>query len=186
MKSLGSLNRLPEIATESANARLQWDSGNCPPPEQINSLLIGYSKCACGSCHFNRTIRRGMLSALTRKKERKQKLLSPTNSLGALVEVAGVLNVGIRILSVSLMVATPLLAVVHLSTSRTNSSVTIAFHQSARVPVKPAFISVVREVRERPATKEKTNHNEKSIIPEIVNPPPPRPEPPTNLRLVNP
>ncbi len=184
MKSSEPKRWLERVAVENATERLNVDSETCPLPDRINALLVGTSRCACGRCHLNRAIRRGLLRESTRKSGSAERIANLRFGPAALAEIAGAMRAGMYILGVSVVLAGPMVALEEASSPKTGAAVTVAFRPPLALARPPTAIRSVQDLSVR-TPKQKPSGRPLVTVPEVLNvAPPDRPAPPTNLRVV--
>jgi hypothetical protein len=165
-------------AIEDANALLNPMAEPCPPSDRSNALLVANSRCRCARCYLNRTIRRGLLSAPSGRPGKISNLrLSPT----ALVEVAGLLQTGMYILTVSVVLAGPLVAM-EASPPKAAPAITVAFSPLVTPTSTPATVLHQQNSTSPQTTIPQRSPRTRVTVPETLES---VLAPPQNLRIIS-
>jgi hypothetical protein len=170
------------IAIEDANAVLSPAKEICPPPDGVNALIMGTSRCQCGRCSLNRAIHRGIFR-VDRLPGSWERIPNFRFGLGALGELGILLKAGLCVLGVTVVLAGPMAAIQHASVQN-RSHLTIGFSLSAvRLPtmtVEPYNpLKTGVPVSSKPVTAPPT----KPVVPEVLTTPP---SAPTGFKVLSP
>ena len=167
------------VAIEEAKAILNPTEEICPPPERINALLMGASRCQCGCCSLNRAVRRGFVRAGQAPVGGSEKLPNFRFGLGALGELGGLLQAGLCVLGVTVVLAGPM-AAIERSSYKTGSRLTLAFASpGVRLPGATARPSDPAKQSPPLSSKIVNPPGSKLIVPEVLLSPGP-----TGFRVV--
>lgn len=180
MKSFEPIRWLKRAAVENANERLEVDSEACPLPDQINALLIGRSRCACGRCHLNRAIRRGLLRESTRKSGNAERIANLRLSPGILAEMAAAMKAGVYILGVSVVFSIPLVALEEVSAPKSAAAFTVAFRPPIRLARSQVAVTSAQTASGRPPSTRNASVRPLVTVPEVIKM---SPAVPSNFRV---
>ena len=211
MKTPTTLPRPESVALEEAREALNPAEEICPPPNQMNALLMGASHCQCGCCALNKAIRRGLLRASQAPAGGWESSPNFRLGLGALAELGAALKVGLYVLGVTVVLAGPMAVMDHLSLAPEISISCRIYPVSGRasqgdgqffrphnpkssrrlsIPDRPTTPAKVVTIPDRPTTPPKVTtipdrptNPPKVIVPEVLDSRPSPPAPPTNLRI---